>query len=133
MEITIILLTIVLVMASIATAIAATRFEYRIDAVGCELIVTWWWGGLVPIRRTIDCRAVEGLERVGRALDLSPILGRYGLPQIWGGLRVDRMIVVRTSGWIRLFPMVVTPERPDEFFSELSSCLAKSRERESHL
>jgi len=97
----------------------ATRFEYAITETTLEIKLVW--AGILRVPKHVPISDVHSVRRVNSLWDIVPLAsGR--VPSLWGKFRPGRMVLLSMRG-SRFFPLIITPDNPDDFIHRISQRL----------
>ena len=100
----------------------ATYFEYSVTDRNLEVKMVW--AGFFRIPKRIPIDDICSLERLSSIREIVPLVNGT-LPSLWGKFRPSNMIMVSRKK-NRIYPLVITPDHPDEFILKLSPFISRT-------
>ena len=100
----------------------ATRFEYELTHGNLEIQMVW--GGLFRIPRRVPLSRIKDVRQLKSLREIVPVMtGTF--PTLWGKFTPSKMVIISFKR-INLFPLVITPDAPEEFINRLSPLIEGS-------
>lgn len=94
----------------------STRFEYLIADGILEIRLVW--AGLFSIPKRVVLSDISGVERINSFREVVPLINGT-FPSLWGKFRPRRMLIISFKR-SKLFPLLITPDNPEEFIGRIS-------------